>query len=46
MVSVEAPNATLVVIGPGELPAPLELAPLEMEALKRSEFRNSGIPLA
>ncbi|MEN2741033.1 hypothetical protein ABCS02_24890 [Microbacterium sp. X-17] len=43
MVSVEAPDATLLVMGPGELPSRLSLEPVDMHALKRSEFRNSGI---
>ncbi|GAA4343521.1 hypothetical protein [Microbacterium rhizosphaerae] len=45
MVSVETPDAILVISGPGELPAPLAIEPLDMEALKRSEFRNSGISI-
>lgn len=43
MVSVEAPDAALLVMGTGEVPSPLMLEPVDLEALKRSELRNSGI---
>lgn len=42
MVSVEAPDATLLVMGPGEIPRPLPLEPVDMHALKRSDSRYSG----
>lgn len=43
MVSVEAADAALLVLGTGELPNPLLLEPVDLLALKRSEFRNSGV---
>jgi hypothetical protein len=43
MVSVEAADAALLVLGTGELPSPLLLEPVDLPALKRSEFRNSGV---
>lgn len=43
MVSVDAPDATLLVIGPGEIPNPIALERVDLQALKRSEFHNSGI---
>ncbi len=43
MVSVEAPDATLLVTGPGKLPRPLALEPVDMDALGRSELKVSGI---
>jgi len=43
MVSVDAPDATLLVTGPGAVPSPLSLEPVDLQALQRSEFRNSGI---
>lgn len=43
MVSVDAADAALLVLGVGELPSPLRLEPVDLLALKRSEFRNSGV---
>ncbi len=43
MVAVDAPDATLLVSGPGEVPDPLTLERVDPEALQRSAFRNSGI---
>ena len=43
MVSVDAPDATLLVTGPGKLPRPLVLEPVDMDALGRSELKVSGI---
>lgn len=43
MVSVEAPDATLMVTGRGEVPNPLKLEPVDEAALRRSELRDSGI---
>lgn len=43
MVSVEASDATLLVMGPGELPRPLSLEPVDLHALRRSELRYSGL---
>jgi hypothetical protein len=42
MVSIQAPDATVLIIGPGEVSSPLSLEPVDLQALKRSEFRNSG----
>ena len=43
MVSAEAADAALVIIGTGELPSPLSLEPVDQMTLMRSEFRNSGV---
>jgi len=43
MVSVEAADATILIIGGGTLPSPLSLEPVDQVTLKRSEFRNSGV---
>lgn len=43
MVALEAPDATLIVIGNGVLPSALPLKCVDVEALKRSELRSSGI---
>lgn len=43
MVSVEAADATLLVLGIAELPSQLSLEPVDLLALKRSEFSNSGV---